>query len=106
VERDEGYIRIRGILVPVDWDGEGNIMRAAIMAPNEEEYLVESYKGEEYLQGLMQEEVEALGMVRDEGGRKIIRVAPDQLRKRGHRDGLPDSATRKDTGGAEHGRSS
>lgn len=72
MEREGELVRIKGIIIPVDWDAEGNVTRAAISAFNEEEYVVdEDKKGKEML-GLMQQVMEARGVVREEAGTTII----------------------------------
>ena len=44
---------VRGIVIPVDWDDEGNALAAAISSPDEQEYLIkQDAKGKE-LVGLM-----------------------------------------------------
>lgn len=74
MESRKEQITIRGILVPVDWDGEGNVIRIAIMAAKEEEYLVEENVGGRRLFGLIQREVEVRGVMREEASQKIITV--------------------------------
>jgi len=75
-------VRIKGIIIPADWDAEGNVTRATISAFNEEEYFVdEDKKGKEIL-GLMQQEVEVLGTVREEAGTNVITVEEFQQSKR------------------------
>ncbi len=66
-------IRVRGIVIPVEWDAEGNAIKAAIAATNEEEYLIEDKNLEQFL-GLVQQEVDVRGMVREQAGRRIITV--------------------------------
>jgi hypothetical protein len=66
-------IRVRGIVIPIEWDVEGNAIKAAIAATNEEEYLIEDKNVEQFL-GLIQQEVDVRGMVREQAGRRIITV--------------------------------
>jgi hypothetical protein len=66
---------IRGIVIPVDWDEEGEALSAAISSPDEQEYLIEQDARGKELLGLMRQEIEAHGAVRKgTKGRKIIKV--------------------------------
>lgn len=67
--------RVRGIIIPVDWDEEGNALAAAISGLDEQEYLIkQDGKGKELLQ-LMRQEIEAMGVVKKGSkGRKIIKI--------------------------------
>jgi len=67
-------IRIKGIVIPVEWDAEGNAIKTAISAVNEEEYLIEDDKNSGQFLGLIRQEVDVRGMVREEAGRRIITV--------------------------------
>ena len=67
-------MRIRGILIPVEWDEKGNITRAAVMTADEGEYLVEENEQSKHLFALMRQEVEVIGIVREETGQKVITV--------------------------------
>ena len=67
-------ISLRGIVIPVDWDEKGNIMRVAVMTADEGEYFVEENEQSKHLDALMRQEVEVIGMVREEIGRKVITV--------------------------------
>lgn len=54
---------VRGIVVPADWDGEGNMIAAAISGSDEQEYMIEQdEKGEELLE-FIRHEVEVDGVV-------------------------------------------
>lgn len=83
MERGREQIRIRGIVLPVNWDAGGNASKAAIFTANEEEYFIEEDKGSKRLFGLMQQEVEVSGTVRQEAGQNIISVAGYQRVKHG-----------------------
>ncbi len=74
MERNNEQVNIKGILIPVDWDNKGNVIRAAIFSANEEEYIVEENEKGKKLYGLMQQVVEIKGLMREEAGRKIITV--------------------------------
>jgi hypothetical protein len=60
------FTTIRGILVPADWDEEGNALAVAISTPGENEYVIEpDSKGQELLR-LLRQEVEVVGFVEKE----------------------------------------
>lgn len=65
---------IKGILVPIDWDSEGNPIRAAVFSDKEEEYQIHNKRKVKQLVGLMKQKVEVVGVMRMEAGRKIITV--------------------------------
>lgn len=74
MKRDVEQIRIRGIIVPADWDPAGNVIKAAILTGDEGEYLIEENKESRQLFYLLRQEVEVRGVVREEAGSKIISV--------------------------------
>lgn len=75
-------VRIKGIIIPADWDAEGNVTRTIISAFNEQDYVVDDDKKGKEILGLMQQEVEVLGTVREEAGTIIITVEELQQSKR------------------------
>jgi hypothetical protein len=79
VEKRE--IRIRGIVLPIEWDTQGYATKAAIFTPNEEEYLIEDNKNSKQLLGLIRQEVDVVGKVREEAGQKVITVEHCQTLK-------------------------
>ena len=65
---DDRLIRIKGIVIPFQWDSAGNVTALAISTAAEEEYLVhDDDKGRE-LQNFMQEAMEVSGRVKETGG--------------------------------------
>jgi hypothetical protein len=80
VEKRE--IRIRGIVLPIEWDTRGNATRTALFTPNEEEYLIEDNKNSKQLLGLIRKEVDVVGKVREEAGQRVITVGRCQTLKR------------------------
>lgn len=65
---------IRGVVIPMDWDDQGNVVRIAISSHDEMEYLVEKDgKGRELL-AFIQKEVEVSGRISEEDEKKLIRV--------------------------------
>jgi hypothetical protein len=82
MEAEQKPTCINGIIVPVDWDEKGNVIAAAISCQDEVEYRIEkNTKGSELL-SLVQEEVEATGIVRKKGDRKLITVTEYQISER------------------------
>ena len=81
--------KVRGIVIPVDWDDEGNALAAAISSPDEQEYLIElDAKGKE-LVGLMRQEIEVRGVVKKGiKGRKTVTVRNYRLKKEGDPKGM------------------
>jgi hypothetical protein len=77
------HMRIRGIVVPVDWDTEGNAVKAAVFTSEENEYLIKENNKSKGLFELMRQEVEVTGTVREQAGQKIISVAEYQRVKGG-----------------------
>lgn len=55
---------ITGIVIPEDWDENGNVIRVAIKAPDYVEYVVERNRKGKELSGLVDEKVKATGAVR------------------------------------------
>jgi hypothetical protein len=67
--------RIKGIVVPADWDGNGNVISLAIATGDEQEYLIENYRQIANLWTLLRQEVVALGSIKCCKEHKIIKVA-------------------------------
>jgi hypothetical protein len=66
--------KIRGVVIPTAWDDHGNVTGIAISSHDENEYQVDHKgKGSELLLHI-RKEVEAAGVVREEEGRKIVRI--------------------------------
>ena len=67
--------RIKGIVVPADWDGNGNVISLAIATGDEQEYLIENYRQIENLWTLLRQEVVVLSSIKCCKEHKIIKVA-------------------------------
>ena len=67
-------ISINGIIIPVDWDANGNITGLAIATHREEEYYIESDDKAAELMSLLRKEVRITGVVRSKGEKKIIKI--------------------------------
>jgi hypothetical protein len=66
--------KIRGVVLPTAWDDQGNVTRIAICSHDENEYQVDPKgKGPELLLHI-RKEVEASGVVREEEGKRIVRI--------------------------------
>jgi hypothetical protein len=66
--------KIRGVVIPTAWDDQGNVTGIAISSHDENEYQVDRKgKGPELLLHI-RKEVEAAGVVREEEGKKIVRL--------------------------------
>jgi hypothetical protein len=62
------------VVIPTAWDNQGNVTGIAISSHDENEYQVDTKgKGPELLLQI-RKEVEATGVVREEEGKKIVRI--------------------------------
>ena len=57
-------VTIQGLIIPVDWDHDGNVIAVAISSYDEIEYLVERTQKAEELLNLVHMQVEARGKLR------------------------------------------
>ena len=85
----EGFVTIRGLIVPSEWDEGGNITATAISTYFEEEYLIDQNPRGKELLAFLRQKVEVIGLVRTgDRGRKVItveeyeviRVGPSEIR--------------------------
>jgi hypothetical protein len=67
-------IRIKGIVIPIDWDSKGTILHVAIATPDEEEYTVENGSLTSELIGHIRKKVEVSGIVKVMDQKKIIQL--------------------------------
>jgi hypothetical protein len=73
---------IKGIVVPVEWDEEGNILAVSILTDNEDEYAVDhDGKGSEFLD-LINAEVAVNGYVDIVNGEKRIKIKRYFIKRR------------------------
>jgi hypothetical protein len=73
--------KIRGVIVPTSWDEQGNVTGIAISSHDENDYLVDQKgKGSELLLHI-RKEVEAAGVVREDQGKKIVRIRKYTLKE-------------------------
>lgn len=65
---------VRGLIIPVDWDQEGNVVGLALSSYDEREYRIEKQdKGIELFK-FIREEVEVTGSIVEEKGKKTFKV--------------------------------
>lgn len=67
-------ISISGIIIPVSWDAKGNIVGMAIATHKEEEYFIENDDKAVKLKSFLRQEVKATGVLKNKGGKKIIKI--------------------------------
>jgi hypothetical protein len=78
---EDALATIAGVIVPADWDRQGNVTGVSISALDEEEYLVqEQVKGAELIQHL-RKDAEVVGWIEVERGKKKITVKDYRLRQ-------------------------
>lgn len=79
VEGDD-LTAIRGIVIPAEWDDEGNALATCIASPGEQEYLVEQDAMGKELLALIRQEIEVTGIVQQrKRGRNTIAVRTYRL---------------------------
>jgi hypothetical protein len=79
---------VTGVVIPTDWDDEGNVIGIAISSHDETEYFVDKKgKGPDLLP-LIRKEVEVSGVVREEENRKVIIVRKFSIAHRPATDGI------------------
>jgi hypothetical protein len=70
---------IRGVIIPMDWDDQGNVVQIAISSHDEMEYMVEREgKGVELL-AFIRKEVEVAGEVKERDDQRVVKVSRYQL---------------------------
>jgi len=67
-------INISGIIIPVSWDAKGNVVGMAIATHKEEEYFIEDDEKAIKLRPFLRQEVEVSGVLKNKGGKKIIKI--------------------------------
>ncbi len=82
MEGNSEQISLRGIVIPVDWDEEGNALKVALLTAHEKEYLLRDDGNSSRLLSLLRQEVDVTGTVREEAGKKVITVQHCRTLKR------------------------
>ena len=78
---EDRLAKIAGLIVPADWDRQGNVTGVSISAFDEEEYMVQKQvKGAELIQHV-RKDAEVVGWVEVEHGKKKITVKHYRLRQ-------------------------
>ncbi|MBU4344639.1 MAG: hypothetical protein L6247_08345 [Desulfobacteraceae bacterium] len=78
---DDKLTTVRGIVIPVDWDENGNVLAAAISSPDEQVYFIELDKKGKKMLELIRRGIEVSGVVRKIiKGRKTITVKSYRLK--------------------------
>jgi hypothetical protein len=73
--------KITGVIVPADWDRQGNVTGVSISAFDEQEYVVQKEaKGAELIEHV-RKDAEVVGWVEGERGKKKITVKHYRLRQ-------------------------
>ena len=67
-------IDIKGIIIPVNWDANGNVIGMAIATHKEEEYFIEDDSVAPKLISFLRQEVKITGVLKKRAGKKFIRI--------------------------------
>ena len=67
-------ICVEGIIIPANWDNNGNVVDLAIATRDEEEYLITDKDQIARLKPLLRQEVEIEGVTQIQKGKRIINV--------------------------------
>ena len=70
---------IKGIVIPSDWDSNGNVISMAIATRNEEEYIIENHQKLLNLKELLRQEVVVNGSIKCRNNSKVINVKSIRL---------------------------
>ena len=76
-------ITIRGIILPADWDEEGNIIKVLLSTPEEEEYLLLTDFKKEDLLTYLRKTVEVTGSITADGKKQNIIVETFSVKESG-----------------------
>jgi 5S rRNA maturation endonuclease (ribonuclease M5) len=87
-------ITLRGIVIPVDWDEEGEVIAAALSTHNEEEYLIDHDHMGRKLMEYIHNEVEVRGVVRKKNNKKTITITTCEVIKEQPGNGVTASQER------------
>ena len=74
-------ICVEGIIIPANWDNNGNVVDLAIATHDEEEYLITEKDQIARLKPLLRQEVEIEGITQIQEGKRVIRVKKFSKRK-------------------------
>ena len=65
---------IKGIVIPSDWDSNGNVISLSIATHDEEEYIIENHHNLSDLKKLLRREVVVNGSIKCRNNSKMINV--------------------------------
>ena len=77
--KEEPMDSIKGIVIPSDWDSNGNVTSLAIATRDEEEYIIENHQQLSNLKKLLRQEVVVNGSIKCGNNYKIINVKSIRL---------------------------
>ena len=76
-------ICIEGIIIPANWDNNGNVVNLAIATRDEQEYLITDKDQIAELRPLLRQDVEIEGITQIQKGKRIIKVKKFSKLKKG-----------------------
>jgi hypothetical protein len=65
-------VKLRGIVIPIEWDSEGNVLAVALSSFDEINYMVETNPNDMEFLNYLQKEVEVTGIIGVKDGQKTI----------------------------------
>jgi hypothetical protein len=71
---EKTMICIEGIIIPANWDNNGDVVDLAIATRDEEEYLIRDKDQIARLKPLLRQEVEIKGIAQIQEGKRVIKV--------------------------------
>jgi 5S rRNA maturation endonuclease (ribonuclease M5) len=71
-KRRDKLTSLRGIILPTDWDKDGNVIALGLSGTDEKDYRIEVKAKKPELLGLLQKEVEVTGLLKEEAGTRTI----------------------------------
>ena len=74
IKNKNGLVTLKGIIIPVDWDNEGNVIAIAISTHGEEEYLICNDNNGKKLFNFIQNLVKVSGKIKEVAGIKLIKI--------------------------------
>jgi hypothetical protein len=74
IKKKHDSVTLTGIIVPFDWDQDGNAISIAISTHGEEEYLICNDDKGKNLYKFIQDSVKVRGQIMEVGGIKLIKI--------------------------------
>jgi len=66
--------KIRGIIIPVDWNIEGEIISLALSTHDEKEFIIDVDEDRDLWMSFVRKQVEVIGTIRKEEEKAIIKI--------------------------------